>query len=155
MSSIPISGPGLGLRIANEDHRMTAEDACTIGDVMAVKPSVATINSVVDTFDTVVNPAAVHGDETSAQIDVGILCVALKTCAAGEIGTFRFRGIVEARRGDTSVAGDLLEAAADGELSAATAGEKACAIAIDTGVDGVNSTVLFDGFNGFSGAFTD
>lgn len=153
MSSIPISGPGLGLRIANEDHRMTAEEACSKGHIMAVKQSVATVNSVADTFDTVVDPNAAN--DAVDGIDIGILCVALEDCAAGATGMFRFRGIVEAMGGDTTAVGLFLEAGTDGELIAATADEKTVAIAMETMADGALKRVMFDGFNGFSGVATN
>ena len=152
MSSIPVSGPGLGLRIANEDHRMTAEEACTKGDVMAVKQSVSTVNSIADTFDTVMDPNAAN--DAVDGIDIGIMCVALEDCAAGASGMFRFRGIVEALGGDTTAVGLFLEAGTNGKLVVASAAEKTVAIAMETMADGVLKRVMFDGFNGFSGVAT-
>lgn len=149
--SIPTAGPGVGLRFQNVDFRMTCTPGCTKGDIMMVsKDTVAN-----DTFTTVIVPTSVADDIES--IDTGIACVALETVAAAGSGLFRFAGTVEAINDSGTAAGLGVEVSIDttGKLKTATAGEKCVGFSVDTATNDVVSTFIFDGINGFAGAFTD
>ena len=149
--SIPTAGPGVGIRLANVDFRMTCTPGCSKGDVMVVsKDTVAN-----GTFTTVIVPTSVADDIES--IDTCVACVALEDVAALGSGMFRFSGFVEAIANGTPGPGLGVEVSIDttGKLALATAGEKCVGFSVDTAVNDELSTFWFDGINGFVGAFTD
>lgn len=143
---IPTAGPGVGLRFANIDYRMTATVAATKGDVLAV--DVSEVND--DTFTAMTTPAG--ADNSVEAIDVGIFGVALQDIAAGESGLFRFAGVVEALGGAAVDAGDLLGVNVGKSVILATTGHKGVGYGIDAVAAGVIATIIFDGINGCSGA---
>jgi len=152
--SIPTAGPGIGLRFASIDYLMTCTPGCTKGDIMMVSKDTV----VNDTFTTVIVPTAIAGASDDIEsVDTGIACVALETVAAGKTGMFRFAGMVEAIANGTPGPGLGVEVSLDttGKLALATAGEKCVGFSVDTAVNDEVSTFIFDGINGFAGAFTD
>lgn len=146
--SIPIAGPGVGIRVANVDFRMTCTPGCSKGDVLVVSKSAVTD----DAFTTVIVPTSAADDIES--IDTGVACVALADVAAAADGMFRFSGVVEARGGATVAVGLALMFDANKELIAATAAGKVVAFGLEAVANDTVSTVLFDGINGFSGVPT-
>ena len=142
---IPTAGPGVGLRFANIDYRMTATVAATKGDVLSVDVSV-TNNG---TFTAMTTPIA--ADNSIEAVDVGVFGVALEDIAAGATGMFRFAGTVEAKGGAAVDAGDLLGVDTDKSVILATTALKGVGYGVDAVTDGGIATIIFDGINGVSG----
>ncbi len=147
--SIPTAGPGVGLRFANVDYKMTCTPGCDKGDVMVVDKDVVADGA----FTTVIVPTAAADDIES--VDTGVACVALEDVAAGASGMFRFSGTVEATGGATVAMGLALMFDTNKELVAATSAGKVVAFGVDAVANDTLGTVIFDGINGFAGVPTD
>lgn len=137
MANVSHLAPGLDLEPV--DREMISTNAVSKGDVVALTSTVTSSGR----FTTVVQP-------TTAQLESGIFGVALEDIAAGETGTIRFRGYVQALITGTPAA--LARVAANNtsdSLGVTGAAEKAIGIMTETGTNGNLHLVLFDGLAGF------
>jgi len=97
--SIPTSGPGTGIYLERTVYKMIATTAVVAGDVMV---SDGTVDATTQVLDTMVQVSA------AAELESGLLGVAMDTIAAGATGPFLFRGFIDAQTAGTPAVGAKL-----------------------------------------------
>tara|TARA_R110002110_G_scaffold970_5_gene3693 strand:+ start:8846 stop:9244 length:399 start_codon:yes stop_codon:yes gene_type:complete len=124
--------------------QLTAFAAITKGDVVAVSPLV---NSD-EQFYTTQLPAS--GNTSVDDNEFGIFAVAQETIASGAKGMFLISGITTAKISGTPAIGAAVGVkVTTKDLIGVLAGAKVVAYMLETGVDGDQKKVMFDGYNGF------
>lgn len=143
----PIGAPNPGIRIPANHVRLVAHAATVKGDVWSVDDSVQTVGGV-EVNQLYKTAAITNGDELSSA-DSGIIVVALEDVAEGAEGLFCLQGMCEATTDAAADVGAMLVGKAGAnDLTAAVAGTKVVAYAVETTTGAGLCKVMFDGLNG-------
>ena len=150
VNASPTQSP-LGLQFVKEDVVLVADAAVTKGQVCKL-----TLDSTNLVFDAA-TPAVAADAELDAASKFNFYGVALEDIAINKKGSFRVKGKVEAKGGDTSAVSTALTCDAAGALHAAPVDPGAdtdssfriLAVNLEALTDGDLKTVIFDGLGGF------
>lgn len=146
-ATTPIGSPNAGIVITQKNVRLVAHEAITAGDVFAVAAEVQTVNGV--TVPQLYKTADIADGTETSNSDSGLIVVALEDVASGDEGIFCLQGMVDVQHDTTVAVGAALAAKTGAEtLTAAVAGTKVVAYAVEARTGAGVAKVMFDGLNG-------